>query len=355
MKFLFITVLIISSLTASAAVDVENSLSQAFSINGYVDARFVQFGEYNAVPSRGFSIRRAGIETEADITANFKADVKIEMSPDNIFLKDALVEWNPFDFARGRFGQFRRATLLGGELSTWNLPLMDRPLVYDLREDLAYCGRDLGADLEIALPVFHGVQMTGTAGVFNGDKRGDERTDSELLYSFRGVADILPAGVSLGCSAISHRLGEANSLEPDGYTSSARLFAFSGDISIEHDFSNWYGASLMAEYSTGDNWEYSDVLAGEDPPSFSGLWGSLTASYHPWNVHAIRTVSLTIGYDELKENTDLDMLHRKTSVIGAVYPTENLRLRFGGIRNTIDGLFADDEYTDLLLEASVRV
>jgi len=354
MKFLFGGVLLLVSFAASGAVDVENSLSESFSISAYIDARFNQYGGYNAVPSREFSIRRAGIEAEADITGNLKAGIKIEMNPGSIFLKDALVEWEPFSAVQGRFGQFRRAALLGGDISTWNLPLFDRPLVYDLREDLTYSGRDIGADLEITVPEIRGIELTGIAGVFNGDKRGDIREDNELLFSLRGTAEIIPAGIIIGGSAVSHRLGMATSTEPDGYISSARQTAFSGDISVEHDFSSWYSASLYAEYSRGDNWEYAEVIAGQEPPAFSGMWAALTTSYHPWNISSIRKVSLTVGYDELKENTDLDLLQKRISLIGAVYPTENTRFRFGGIRHTADGLYTNDEYTDLILEASLR-
>ena len=337
-----------------AAIDVENPVCEEFLLGGYLDARYEEFGGYNAVPSREFSIRRAGLESAAQITGNLQAELKLEFRPDEIFLKDALVEWEPLGSARGRFGLFRRATLLGGDLSTWDLPLFERPLVYELREDLTYSGRDLGFDARFQFPVFNLFELEGIAGVFNGDARAEERVDSELLYSFRGTAEILPADLTLGLSAVSHRKGMADQTEPDGYISSDRLFAFSGDISFEHEFSNWYDAQVYGEFSTGDNWELGDVLAGEDPPRFIGYWGAVTFSYHPWTVQTIRTISISLGYDEAKVDTDLDWMERKISVIGAVYPTENTRIRFGGIRNTVENFNVSDDYTNIVLEAGFR-
>lgn len=350
----FILFALFSAAMAFAAVDVENPVCEGFTLEGYLDVRYEEFGGYNVVPSREFSIRRAGLETSASITGNLQTELKLEFRPDEIFLKDALVEWEPLDSARGRFGLFRRAALLGGDLSTWDLPLFERPLVYELREELTYSGRDLGFDARLQLPALSFLKLEGSAGIFNGEERGAEREDSELLYSFRGTAEILPADVMLGVSAVSHRMGMADLTQPEGYISSDRLYAFSGDISVKHDFSNWYDTVLYGEVSTGDNWELSSVLAGEEPPRFLGYWGTLTFNYHPWNVQPVRTISLSLGFDEVKPDTDLDWMERKVSVIGAVYPTEDTRIRFGGVRNTIEDFSTSDEYTDLILEAGFR-
>lgn len=350
----FVQCALLAAALSYAAVDVENPVCREFTIEGYLDARYQQFGEYNAVPSREFSIRRAGLETAARLTGNLQTELKLEFRPDEIFLKDALVEWKPFDSFRGRFGLFRGETILGGELSTWKLPLMERPLVYDLRENLTYTGRDLGFDARFGFPAFGFLELEGTAGVFNGDERGDAREDNELLYSFRGTAEFVPADLTLGFSAVSHRKGIPDSSDPDGYISSGRLLAFSGDVSFEHRFSNWYDAVLYGEMSTGDNWELADVFAGEDPPRFTGYWGAITFNYHPWNVQTIRTVSLSLGYDELKMDTDFGWMERRISIIGAVYPTENTRVRFGGVKNSVDNFTSSGDYTDIILEAGLR-
>ena len=350
----FIQCVLLFVVISFAAIDIENPVCEEFTLGAYLDARYEEFGSYNAVPSRGFSIRRAGLEASALITGNLQTELKIEFRPDEVFLKDALVEWGPLNHARARFGLFRRATLLGGDLSTWDLPLFERPLVYELRENLTYSGRDLGFDACFQIPVSDFLELEGTAGIYNGDARAEEREDSELLYSFRGTAQVLPADLTLGLSAVSHRKGLADLSVPDGYISSGRLYAFSGDLSLEHEFSNWYGASLYAELSTGDNWELCDVLAGEDPPSFLGYWGTVTFSYHPWNVQTIRTISLSLGYDEVKVDTDLDWMDRKVSVIGALYPTDDIRLRFGGVMNTSNSFSSSEEYTDIILEAGFR-
>jgi len=350
----FIPCALFSVAVSFAAVDVENPICEKFILEGYLDARYEEFGGYNAVPSREFAIRRAGLEAAAEITGNLQTELKLEFRPDEVFLKDALVEWEPLDSTRGRFGLFRRATLLGGDLSTWDLPLFDRPLIYELREELTYSGRDLGFDARFQFPVFNFLELEGNAGVFNGDERGNEREDSELLYSFRGTAEILPAGLTLGLSAVSHRKGMADLTDPDGYISSERLFAFSGDLSFKHEFNNWYDTQIYAEFSTGDNWEGFDLFAGEDPVRFMGYWGAVTLNYYPWNVQNIRRISISLAYDEAKIDTDLNWLDRKLSVIGAVYPTENTRIRFGGVRNTVEDFNPSREYTDFILEAGFR-
>ncbi len=346
--------LFLAVLAASAAVDVENPVCEGFTLEGYLDARYQEYGAYNQVPSREFSIRRAGLEAKAEITGNLEAELKLEFRPDEMFLKDAFLQWDPLSGIQGRFGLFRGETILGGELSTWELPFYERPLVYDLREDLTYSTRDLGLDVELELPQMGFLQLAGTAGIFNGDERGDVRSDNELLYSFRGTAEIIPANMTLGLSAVSHRMGMADQSVPSGYRSSERLMAFSGDLSFHHSFSNWYDGTIYAEASTGDNWNLCDVLAGEDPPRFLGYWGGLTFNYHPWTVQTIRTISLSLGYDHLEQDTEMDWKEKRVSLIASVYPTENTRVRFGGVRTTMETLLSSDEYTDIILEAGLR-
>lgn len=354
MKFLSAILLAMTAAVSLGSTDVENTSSRRFFLEGYIDARYVDYGEYNAVPGRGFSLRRSGLEALAQLTENLEAELKVEARPDQIFLKDALVRWDPFSFGRLTAGQFRRTVLLAGDLSTWNLPLFERTLLHDLMEDLTYEGRDLGIDFRATFTENEHFRIRALAGVFNGDERGEERTDSELLYSLRGTVDIFPAGLTLGGSAVSHRLGMQNASVPEGYSVSSRQNAVSADLSLKRDFGNWYSASLYAEAATGRNWRYADVIAGETAPWFKGAWGTVTCSVHPWNISAVRTISLSAGYEILKENDDLDLNSSRLSLIAAVYPSPNTRVRFGGVRNTIEGALTDTEYTDIVLEAGFR-
>ncbi len=340
---------------ASADIDVENSLSEKFNVSGYIDAGFTEWGSYNAIPSREFSIRRSGFELSAEFVETLKAEIKVEVRPDDIFLKDAVIRWDPADWARTRVGQFKRKTLLGGNLGLWNLNMFDRPLVYDFCKDLTYAGRDMGLDLRVDLPRFSGIELRGTAGVFNGDERGDERTDNELLYSFRGEMKISSIDLTIGGSAVSHRQGIENQSVPEGYSVSARRKAFSADISMDYEISNWYSLSASAEMAAGDNWSSCDIVSDTLPtPKFKGFWGTFTAAYHPWNVQGIKTIALTMGYDMLNANTDLDYDHSRMSIIGTVYPSDNIRLRFGGVRNCVSGILSDDKYTDFTAEVGLR-
>ncbi len=347
-------VFLITAQVALADIDVENSLSEQFKISGYIDAGFTEWGTYNAVPSREFHIQRSGFELNAEFVESLKAKIKIEVQPDELFLKDALVRWDPSSWARVRVGQFKRETLLGGSISSWDLSMFERPLVYDLCENLTYAGRDIGIDLRVDLPRFKGVELRGTAGVYNGDERAEERIDNELLYTFRGEIRIPSIDLTLGGSAASHRQGEQNSAEPSGYSVSARQNAFSADILLDYEISNWYDVSLAAEISKGDNWSEVNVIAGEEAPGFTGVWGTFTTSYHPWNVRGIKTISLSVSYDRLKADTDLSSEHSRISIIGSIYPGDNVRLRFGGVQNIIPGILEDEKYTDIIAEIGLR-
>jgi len=280
--------------------------------------------------------------------------VKIEARPDELFLKNAAIQWSPAGWAEVQAGQFKSATLLAGEQSYWNLNMFDRPLVYNLRKDLTFSGRDIGFDMRIDLPEIHGVALRGTAGVFNGDWRGAERTDDELLYTLRGEIEVLSIDLTLGASAASHRQGAFDSEAPSGYAVSSRQNAFSADVSLNCKISNWYGFSAAAEVSTGDNWQQADVVLGEEAPQFTGYWGGVTAFYHPWRVRGIKTISVSAGYDYLNPDTDYDYCLSRFSVIGAVYPSENIRFRFGGIVNSFEDFLSTGNYTDYIAEVGLR-
>ncbi|MCK5786039.1 MAG: hypothetical protein KAH54_05730 [Candidatus Sabulitectum sp.] len=339
---------------ATADIDVENDRSERFTISGYIDGGFTEWGAYNAVPSREFSIRRSGFGLDAVIVETLKAELKVEARPDDFFLKDAIIRWDPAEWSRVRAGLFKKETLLGGNMSSWELSMFERPLVYDLCENLTYAGRDIGFDLRFDLPEFSGFELRGTAGVFNGDERASERSDNELLYAFRGEIGIPSIDVTLGASVASHRQGIQNSEVPSGYSVSARQNAFSADILVGYEISNWYDVSAAAEYTQGDNWSLVDVIGGEEAPGFKGFWGSFTAFYHPWNVPGVKTFSLSASYELLDANTDIDGENSRLSVIGAIYPTDNVRFRFGAARNSISGILSDNEYTDILIEAGLR-
>ncbi len=347
-------VLLLAVGAASADIDVENNHSEGFRISGYFDGGFSEWGSYNAVPSRGFTVRRSGFELNARIVETLKAEIKIEARPDELFLKNAAINWSPSRWAELQAGQFKSATLLAGEQSYWNLNMFDRPLVYNLREDLTFSGRDIGIDLCVDLPEFHGMELRGTAGVFNGDERGAEKTDDELLYTMRGEIGVPSIDLVLGGSAVSHRQGTSNPEDPSGYSVSSRQNAISADVSLNCKISNWYGFSAAGEVSTGDNWQQAEVIAGDEAPVFIGYWGKFTAFYHPWRVGGIKTVSVTLGYDYLNSDTDNDYDHRRISVVGTVYPSDNIRFRFGGIVNRVDGFPVTDNYTDYIAEVGLR-
>jgi hypothetical protein len=355
MFYRLLLVTLIAAVAAAADIDLENSRSETFKLAGYLDGGFREWGHYNAVPSREFFVRRSGIAFNARLVENLKVEVKVEVRPDKMFLENAFVLWTPTDWIRTQAGQFKTATLLAGELSYWDLNMFERPLAYNLRKDLTFSGRDVGFDMRIDLPEILGVKVRGTAGVFNGDQRGEERIDNELLYTMRGEIEIpvTSANLTLGASAVSHRQG-IKAENPSGYSLSGRQSAFSADAALTCNLSNWYSFSTTAEFTFGDNWSLVDVISGEDAPRFKGYWGAFTAVFHPWNVHGIKTFSLAAGYDYLSPDSNSVREHTRLSLIGAIYPVENFRLRFGAVRNTVKEVNTNENYTDLIGEVGIR-
>ena len=356
MRTLISIILLLGLNSAAEAVDVENQLCDRFRLSGYLDFRYSQYGEENTVPSQEFAVERSGLKTLVDLSSNFQAELKIEYNPEEVFLKNAFLEWSPSDFTDFRAGQFRKETILGGELSTWNLPLFDRPLVHEFREDLTYDGRDIGVDAEIEIPLGTDIELNANLGVFNGNERGTEKDDNELLFSFRGETRIIPADLTLGASLVSHRLGESDSEELYGYITTERIQAFSIDAVWEQPLNNSYQLDMFAEYTSGDNWSEFDPYLVEDFPRFSGIWTAAVLNYTPWNISSIHKISLCLGYDRLSENTDSEDSHGQLSFIASVYPVDNIRFRFGGVRNTIKSysLTENLNYTDILAEVSMR-
>lgn len=353
-SYLLLVVIVLSITTlALADINIENNNSEDFKISGYFDGSFTEWGSYNTIPSREFFVRRAGFEISAELIEQISAELKVETRPDDIFLKNAFVAWNPNSNVSARFGQFKKENLLAGSISTWNLNIFERPQIYTFCEDLTYSGRDLGTDLSIELPIFHGMEISGTAGVFNGDERADDRENNELLYTLRGKIKIPAVNLALGTSIVSHREGIEDAT-PSGYTSSARQNAISADIGFTYEFSNWYEFALTGEFATGDNWKQADVIAEEDAPSYEGYWGTASLTYKPWNISGINAISLSVTLDKLIENTNFDYYSKETSVIVAVYPTDNFRVRLGAVSKDFIAFMEESSYTDYIAEIGIR-
>ena len=336
-----------------ADIDVENDNSDVFKISGYFDGCIAEWGAYNTTPSREIFIRRSGVEINSDLTESIFAEMKVEMRPDEMFLKNAFVGWSPNSNISARFGQFKKENLLAGSISTWNLNMFDRPQVYTFCEDLNYSGRDLGYDLSIKLPEFNGIEMSGTAGVFNGDERAEERDNNELLYTVRGEIAIPSVNLTLGTSVAAHREGIEDAT-PDGYSSSERQTAVSADLAYTIEFSNWYEFGLTGEYATGDNWEQADVIGGDEAPSYESYWGTASFTYKPWNTSGINAISLSVTLDKLIENTEFDYYSKNLSIVAAVYPTEYFRFRFGAVAKDVLEFMDDASYTDYITEIGIR-
>ncbi len=353
-KNYLLLVVIVVSFSAFADIDVENNNSESFKISGYFDGSFAEWGDYNVIPSRDFFVRRAGLEVNADLTELFSTEIKVETRPDEIFLKDVFIAWTPHKNVTARFGQFKKENLLSGSISTWNLNMFDRPQIYTFCENLTYSGRDLGTDISLELPQFYGMEFSGIAGVFNGEERADQHEDNELLYTLRGEIEIPTANLTLGTSVVSHREGIEDSSIPAGYSSSARQIALSADFDFTYELSNWYEFDLTAEYATGDNWKQVDVIAGENAPSYQAYWATASVTYKPWNVSGINAISLSVTLDKLIENTDYDYRSQNLSVVTTVYPTDDLRLRFGAISKDFTAFMEEDNYTDYIAEIGIR-
>lgn len=264
---ILLTVFLITA-AAWADIDVENERAENFTLSAYARIRFSEFGGALVMPNRSFGVESAGLTADFDITDNTEGQLQLEIRPDDIFLKDCYILWEPFDFLGVQAGRFKKPFCLNTLTSTWNLQAIDHSITHRELSNLLYSDRDIGSVLILDpesdfLPVC-------TFGVFNGSPDAQNQ-DNEIQYAGRAEFE-LPWDIILGADLTSIRFGKEDEYSVEGYICSARQKAIGGDLQFETELGRDFSLLMRGEFIRGDNWSAADVINGVDPPVFQTWW-----------------------------------------------------------------------------------
>lgn len=329
----------------SAMVLVLVSSAGALDLSGQVFARYEILGEPACGPAGGFLIKRASVTAESELGSNLTVELELETRPDEVYLKDCLVTWSPFDCLDLALGQFKKPFCLATDRSNWNMLTVERPLAHDIVSDLEYSGRSPGFMFELAVP--SALPATLSAGVFNGPG-----TESEKMYaaalSIEPVAELVIGG---GASLL--RLGEYDPSLPSGYISSDGMAAFSGYITARHQVGFSTTLMLDAEYVTGRNWEEADVVYGETPPDFRSYWVAGAVERRLRGVPGLRSIEGGMSWSVSKPETGVSQSEQVLAPMVGLGITSSARIRFSMVSTSFPG-GSQEGFTDYLTELAVR-
>lgn len=321
------------------------SASAAVDISGQVFARYEMPGEPGCGPVGEFLIKRASITAESVLGSNLKVELELETRPDEVYLKDCLVSWTPFDILDLTVGQFKKPFCLATERSNWNMLSVEKPVTHDIASDLDYSGRSPGFMLELSLPVPLLPELS--AGVFNGPG-----TESEKMYTAALALEPL-AEVVLGGAVSWLRLGEYDPALPSGYAVSDGMTAYSAFISARRQLTPSATLMLDAEYVTGRNWEEADVVYGETPPGFRSYWLSGAVERRLRSVPGVRSFEAGLSWSVATPETDVSQSEQVIAPMVGLGITSSARIRFSVVGTGFTG-GAQDGYTDYITELAVR-
>lgn len=264
---ILLTVLLITA-AALADVDVENDRADSFTLSAYARIRFSEFGGALVIPDRSFGIESAGLTADFEITNNIEGQLQLETRPDEIFLKDCYILWEPFDRIGLQVGRFKKPFCLNTLTSTWDLQAIDHSISHRELSDLLYSGRDIGSVFIIDPDVTGLPELS--LGVFNGSPDWINQ-DNEIQYVGRAEFE-LPLDITIGSDFTSLRFGKEDLEAVDGYVCSARQTAIGGNLQFETEFAKDFSLLMRGEIIRGDNWAYADVIIGEIAPEFQTWW-----------------------------------------------------------------------------------
>ena len=288
---ILLTVLIVTA-AALADVDVENDNAENFTLSVYARIRFSEFGGALVIPDRSFGIESAGLTADFDITDNTEGQLQLEIRPDDIFLKDCYILWEPFDFLGAQAGRFKKPFCLNTLTSTWDLQAIDHSITHRELSDLLYSGRDIGSVL-ILDPRFEYLP-TCTFGIFNGSPDALIQ-NNEIQYAGRAEFE-LPYDIVVGADLTSLRLGEEDEFSVEGYSFSPRQTAMGADLQFETELGKDFLFLIRGEFVRGDNWPLANVIEGDVPPEFQTWWftGGITFETDKPSLESI-SASLSMG------------------------------------------------------------
>ncbi len=288
----FLLTVFLVTAAAQADIDVENVKAENFTLSVYAKVRFSEFGGTLVMPDRSFSIESSGLKADFEVTDNTRGQLQLEIRPDNVFLKDCYVLWEPLDFLGIQAGRFKKPFCLNTLTSTWNLQSIGHSITHRKLTDLLYSNRDIGSVAifdpgSAFLPVF-------TFGVFNGSP-GALNQDNEIQYAGRAEIE-LPYDITVGADFTSLRFGKEDLGTLNGYILSARQTAIGADLQFETDLGKKFSMLMRGEIVKGNNWAAVNVIEGDNPPEFQTWWftGGVTWKTDKPSLESV-TASLSMG------------------------------------------------------------
>ena len=351
MKYAGIRILLTVFLITAAPladVDVENERAENFTLSAYARIRFSEFGGALIMPDKSFEIQSAGLSADFDINDNINGQLQLEIRPDDIFLKDCYILWEPIDFLGVQAGRFKKPFCLNTLTSTWDLQAIDHSITHAELSDLLYSNRDIGSVL-ILDPESEFLPLV-TFGIFNGSPNAQNQ-DNEIQYSGRAEFE-LPWDIILGADFTSLRFGEEDEYSVEGYIYSAKQIAMGGDLQFETELGRDFSLLLRGEFIRGDNWAAVNVIAGDDPPEFQTWWftGGVTWKTDKPSLESI-SASLSMGSWE----PDRSMNSREDEFTFTVsFDTGSpVTIRAAMVNHRPHNIIFEQNRTDYILEAAL--
>ncbi len=341
---------ILMATTVSADVDVENENADRFTLSAYARVRYSQFGGALTIPDRSFSIESAGLTADFDIDDNLNGQLQLEIKPDEIFLKDCYILWEPYRMIELQAGQFKKPFCLNTITSTWNLQAIDHSITHRELSDLLYSGRDIGVTGVLnADPVWI---PRLSLGVFNGSPDALNQ-DNEIQYVGRAEFD-LPLGIMIGADLSTLRFGKEDPESVDGYTCSARQKAMGADLQLNIEINRDFSFLLRSEYLRGDNWQMVDVIEGVDPPEFQTWWvtGGIT-----WKTDkpAVDNISASVSMASWQPDRSVDSREDELTLTFDIDTGTPLSIRAAVVNHRPHNIIFEENHTDYILELALDI
>ncbi len=345
-RFLLMAILIAAA--AHADVDVENESAENFTLSAYARIRFSEFGGALTMPDKSFGIQSAGLTADFDITDNTEGQLQLEIRPDDIFLKDCYILWEPFNFLEVQAGRFKKPFCLNTITSTWDLQAIDHSITHRELSDLLYSGRDIGSVL--ILDPESEYLPTCTFGVFNGSPDAQNQ-DNEIQYAGRAEFE-LPWDIILGADFTSLRFGEEDEFSIEGYICSAKQTAMGGDLQFETELAKDFSLLLRGEFIRGDNWLLADVIEGDDPPEFQTWWfaGGVT-----WKTDkpALESISASLSMGSWEPDRSVGSREDELTFTVSFDTGSPVTIRAAMVNHRPHNIIFEENRTDYILEAAL--
>jgi hypothetical protein len=351
MKHTGIRILLIAFLIASsvlADVDVENNSAENFTLSVYARIRFSQFGGALVMPDKSFGIESAGLTADFDITDNTEGQLQLEIRPDDIFLKDCYILWEPFNFLGIQAGKFKKPFCLNTLTSTWDLQAIDHSITHRELSDLLYSNRDIGS--VFLLDPESEFLPAVTFGIFNGSPDAMNQ-DNEIQYVSRAEFE-LPCDIIVGADLTSLRFGEEDEFSVEGYRFSAKQMAMGGDLQFETELGSDFSLLVRGEFVRGDNWLLANVIEGDDPPEFQTWWftGGIT-----WKTDkpSLESISASLSMGSWEPDRSVGSREDELVITLSIDTGTPVTLRAAMVNHRPHNIMFEEDRTDYILEAAL--